>query len=306
MLSSGNLLACRPLAMRERSRILHPMNILTADRQIAVLKALVEGNSLRATARMPGVARQTVANLLRDVGSHCKNHHDRFVMDVKAERIQADEIWSFCAKKEKNALPFEKARGEGDCWTWVAMDPDSKPVVSYKVGSRSGGVARAFMLDLADRLANRVQLTTDALNQYLGAVEEAFGWNGVDYGRLIKIFGATTAAAGRYSPARLVRTEKETIMENPDYSELSTSHVERQNLTMRMQMRRFTRLTNAFSKKVEFHLYAVALHYTYYNYVRPHGTLSEEQGKPTTPAMAAGLSERVWSFADILNLLQSN
>jgi IS1 family transposase len=253
------------------------MNILTADKRAAVLRALVEGNSLRATARMTGVARQTVANLLRDVGSHCKNHHDRMVMNVKAERIQADEIWSFCAKKEKNANADEKARGEGDCWTWVAIDPDSKLVVSYKVGSRSGGVAHAFMCDLADRLANRVQLTTDALNQYLGAVEDAFGWNGVDYGRLIKIFGASTVALGRYSPAKLVRTEKETIMGNPDYDLLSTSHVERQNLTMRMQMRRFTRRTNGFSKKVEFHLYAVALHYTYYNYVRPHGTLSKEQ-----------------------------
>lgn len=286
--------------------MLSPMNVLTADKQVAVLRALVEGNSLRATARMTGVARQTVANLLRDVGAHCKNHHDRMVMNVKAERIQADEIWSFCAKKEKNADAAEKARGEGDCWTWVAIDPDSKLVVSYRVGSRDGGVAHAFMYDLADRLANRVQLTTDALGQYLSAVEDAFGWNGVDYGRLIKIFGATTVAAGRYSPAKLVRTEKERIMGDPEFDLVSTSHVERQNLTMRMQMRRFTRLTNGFSKKVEYHLYAVALHYTYYNYVRPHGTLSKDAGKPTTPAMAAGLADRVWSFADILNLLQSN
>ena len=281
------------------------MNILTADKQAAVLRALVEGNSLRATARMTGVARQTVANLLRDVGAHCKNHHDRMVVNVKAERIQADEIWSFCAKKEKNANAIEKARGEGDCWTWVAIDPDSKLVVSYRVGTRAAGVARLFMLDLADRLANRVQLTTDALAQYLEAVEEAFGAD-VDYGRLIKIFGSSSVPVGHYSPARLVRTEKEKITGNPDFDLVSTSHVERQNLTMRMQMRRFTRLTNGFSKKVEYHLYAVALHYTYYNYVRPHGTLSKDAGKPTTPAMAAGLSEKPWTFADILNLLHSN
>lgn len=280
------------------------MNTLDRTTQAAILRALVEGNSLRATARICGVDRETVSTLLKNVGAHCKNHHDRMVMNVKAERIQADEIWSFCAKKEKNANDFEKARGEGDCWTWVAIDPDSKLVVSYKVGSRSGGVAHEFMYDLADRLANRVQLTTDALNQYLGAVEDAFGWNGVDYGRLIKIFGASTVALGKYSPARLVRTEKETIMGNPDYDLLSTSHVERQNLTMRMQMRRFTRLTNAFSKKVEYHLYAVALHYTYYNYIRPHITLSKDAGKPTTPAMAAGLADKPWSFADVLDLLQ--
>ena len=281
------------------------MNILTADKQAAVLRALVEGNSLRATARMTGVARQTVANLLRDVGSHCKNHHDRMVMNVQAERIQADEIWSFCAKKEKNVNADEKARGEGDCWTWVAMDPDAKLVVSYLVGTCSMHNALAFIYDLADRLAHRVQITTDALAAYRTGIDEVFGAD-VDYARLVKIFGATTVAAGRYSPARLVRTEKEAITGNPDMDFVSTSHVERQNLTMRMQMRRFTRLTNAFSKKVEYHLYAVALHYTYYNYVRPHGTLSKEAGKPTTPAMAVGLSEKPWTFADILALLHSN
>ncbi|HEU4988643.1 MAG TPA: IS1 family transposase [Gemmatimonadaceae bacterium] len=282
------------------------MNILPRDTQAAILRALVEGNSMRATARLCGVSRNTVASLLKIVGAHCKNHHDRFVVNVNASRIQADEIWSFVGSKEKNTTPERKAKGDGDCWTWVALDPDSKLVVSYRVGTRDGSVAYAFMQDLADRLTNRVQLTTDALNQYLGAVESAFGWNGVDYARLIKIFGASTVALGKYSPAKLVRTEKHWVMGTPDAAHVSTSLVERQNMTMRMQMRRFTRLTNAFSKKVEFHLYAVALHYTYYNYCRPHTTLNRSHGRPTTPAMAAGLAEKPWSIDDLLNLLHGN
>lgn len=281
------------------------MNILTPDRQASVVRALVEGNSLRATARMTGVARETVASLLKNLGAHCKNYHDRFVMDVKCEQIQADEIWSFCAKKEKNASRDDKAKGEGDCWTWVAIDPDSKLVVSYRVGSRDGQNALAFMYDLSDRLANRVQLTTDALHAYVDAVDAAFGAD-IDYARIVKVFRASQwgkSATGRYSPADLVRVEKERMWGNPDLDKASTSHNERQNLTMRMQMRRFTRLTNGFSKKVEYHLYAVSLHYMFYNYCRPHSSLSYK-GNSVTPAMAAGLSTSVWTIFDLLDLLQ--
>ena len=253
---------------------------------------------------MCGVARDTVSSLLKNLGAHCKNHHDRAVINVKAKRIQADEIWSFNFCKEKNVAPEEKGMGKGDCWTWVAMDPDSKLVVSYKVGARSKENANARMHDLADRLAGRVQLTTDAFNVYLPAVEDAFGWNGTDYAQLVKVFSSVPATSARYSPARLVRIDKEPIMGHPQESKVSTSHVERQNLTMRMQMRRFTRLTNAFSKKVEFHLYAVALHYAHYNWCRVHTTLSRDAGKPTTLAMAAGLTGRVWSISDLLTLLQ--
>lgn len=284
------------------------MNTLASDTQAAIVRALVEGNSLRATARLCGVARETVSSLLKNLGAHAKNHHDRFVVNVRAKRIQADEIWSFNYCKEKNVAPEEKGQGKGDVWTWVAIDPDSKLVVSYKVGSRDGDVALAFMHDLADRLMNRVQLTTDALHAYLEAVESAFGAD-VDFARIIKVFRNTSGSNTvdrRYSPGTLVRTEKEVVMGSPDLAKASTSINERQNLTMRMVMRRFTRLTNGFSKKVEYHLYAVALHYAFYNWCRPHTTLTKGMGKPTTPAMAAGLTDRVWTIYDLLDLLQGN
>ena len=297
--------------MRERSRILLSMNVLSADLQAAVLRALVEGNSLRATARMTGVARNTIASLLRDVGAHCKNHHDRFVTGLAPERVQMDEIWSFCGKKEKNVPRQEKGKGEGDAWTWVGIDADAKLVIAYRSGLRDRSTGFAFVQDLADRLTGRVQLSSDGLPVYTAAVEKAFGWNGADFGRIVKIFGAppsseTNASARRYSPARLISAEKEVVMGNPDMAHVATSFVERQNLTMRMGMRRFTRLTNAFSKKIEFHMYAIALHYTHYNYCRPHMSLTKKAGKPTTPAMAAGLADRVWGVEDIRFLLQGN
>jgi IS1 family transposase len=261
---------------------------------------------------MTGAAKGTVMRLLKIVGAHRKNHHDRFVRDLDSKSIQADEIWSFAGCKEKNVKLEDKGRGErGDVWTWTAIDADSKLIVAYRVGQRDGENADLFMQDVADRLSNRVRLTTDGLRIYLNAVEDAFGWNGVDYAQLFKIYGTTYEANGaahrRYSPAVCLGATKERIMGKPDYSEVSTSYVERQNLTMRMGMRRFTRLTKAFSKKVEYHLYAVALHFTHYNYCRPHQTLTKaNRGIKTTPAMAAGLASKVWTVEDILKLLHGD
>ena len=294
--------------MRDRSRILPSMKTLSVDQQAAVVRALVEGNSLRATARLTGVARNTVSDLLKNLGAHCKNHHDRFVRDVSAKRVQMDEIWSFAKKKEGRVRPEERGTGVGDCWTWVAIDSDSKLVISYRVGSRDPQTGYAFVQDLADRLTSRCQLTSDGLMIYSGAVEKAFGWNGTDYAQLVKIFGTDSGpeSGRRYSPAVCIGTEKHWIMGRPDMDYVSTSHAERQNLTMRMQMRRFTRLTNAFSKKVEFHLYAVSLHYMHYNFCRVHMTLSKQFGIPTTPAMAAGLTDHVWSIPELLKLLHGD
>jgi IS1 family transposase len=288
------------------------MRTLSVERQAAILSSLIEGNSIRATCRLTGAAKGTVLSLLRIVGAHCKNHHDRFVRELPCTKIQCDEIWSFCGSKERNVPLGKKGTGEqGDVWTWTALCADTKLIASYRVGQRDPENAHAFVSDLAERLANRVQLTTDGLSMYLTAVESAFKWNGVDYAMLVKIYGsnynANEAAHRRYSPAVCLGAQKEWIMGKPDFDEVSTSYVERQNLTMRMQMRRFTRLTNAFSKKVEFHLYAVALHFTFYNYCRPHQTLTKaNRGIKTTPAMAAGLTVRPWTVYDILKLLHGD
>ena len=256
---------------------------------------------------MTQLKRTTIASLLRDVGAHCKNHHDRFVRDLAPERVLMDEIWSFVNKKEKNVPRDEKGRGDGDAWTWVALDPDSKLVLTYRTGSRDSATGYAFVEDLADRLTERVQITSDGYPIYERAIRDVFDWTGpgVDYGRIVKIYGNPTGP-GRYSPPTLISATKEAVMGNPEWSHISTSLVERQNLTMRMAMRRFTRLTNAFSKKLEFHVYAIALHYTYYNFCRAHGTLSKKAGKPTTPAMAAGLVAASWTIDDILFLLQGD
>ena len=282
------------------------MNQLPLERQTAIVRALVEGNSLRATARLTGTSKNTVSKLLRDLGAHCKNHHDRFVRDVACKRVQCDEIWSFCGSKEKNTTPDKKAEGNGDVWTWTALCQDSKLIVSYLVGDRDAWTAHAFVEDLADRLANRVQITTDGLKLYLNAIEKTFGWAKVDYAMLVKLYGHGTDAEAnrRYSPAVCIGADKVPVMGNPKLEDVSTSHVERNNLTMRMHMRRFTRLTNAFSKKIECHLYAVALHFMFYNYCRPHTTLSKKRGGVhTTPAMAAGLTDRVWTVEDLLGLM---
>jgi len=257
---------------------------------------------------MTGTAKGTVMRLLKIVGAHAKNYHDRFVRDIEAKRIQCDEIWSFAGCKERR-VPLEEKGGErGDVWTWTALDQDTKLMVAWRVGKRNPTDAMAFMSDLADRLSSRVQLTTDGLSLYFRAVEEAFGWGRVDYAMLIKLYGSgDPEEARRYSPAQCIGIRKEWVMGRPDEADVCTSHVERQNLTMRMQMRRFTRLTNAFSKKVEYHLYAVALHFLWYNFARPHMTLTKaNRGIKTTPAMAAGLADRPWTAEDVLELLQGN
>lgn len=275
------------------------MNKLSSDRRAVVLTLLCEGNSLRAISRITGVSLDTVTKLLVDAGRACQAFHDEAVRNVRAKRVQCDEIWSFTYAKAKN-VPTAKAapEGAGDTWTWTALDADSKLIVSWLVGGRDAEYAAAFMRDVAGRLANRVQLTTDAHKPYLEAVEGAFGAD-IDYAVLVKVYGAAPKSAkGRYSPAECTAIRKTRVEGRPDPAHVSTSYVERQNLTMRMHMRRFTRLTNAFSKKVENHAHAVALHCTFYNFVRIHKTLR------VSPAMAAGVTDRLWDMRDIVALVE--
>jgi IS1 family transposase len=268
------------------------MNKLSTEKRVAVVAALVEGNSIRATARMTNVSKPTILKLLADLGTVCGDYHDRIVRDVTCKRIQLDEIWSFVGAKQKN-VPEEK-RGEwGDLWTWTAIDADTKLIVSYLVGGRNTPNAWRIVWDLAARVINRPQITTDALQWYKPAIEEAFP--DADYATVTKIFAAEPT--GRYSPPRFVGEKTEVIKGSPNPKHISTSYVERNNLTMRMSMRRMTRLTNAFSKKGENHAHAVALNFLYYNFARIHRTLR------ITPAMAAGLSDHVWSIEEIVALL---
>ena len=246
---------------------------------------------------MTGAAKNTVTRLLVDMGTACATFHDFHVRNLKVRRMQADEIWCFVGCKKKNASPAQKAEGWGDVWTWVGIDADTKLVIGYLVGGRDGGWARDFMDDCASRIRNRVQLTTDAHKAYLQAVEGAFGAD-IDYAMLHKIFGAPSdEETRRYSPAKCIGSDMKTVIGRPDPDHVSTSYVERQNLTMRMSMRRFTRLTNGFSKKAENHAHAVALHYMYYNYCRVHQTLR------VTPAMEAGLANHVWTVDELIALL---
>lgn len=265
------------------------------SKRVAVVSALVEGNSLRSTCRMTGVAMNTVLKLLAELGEACAEYHETHVRNVTAKRIQCDEIWQFVYAKAKN-VPKDKQGtfGYGDVWTWTAIDADTKLMVSYLVGPRTPSMAFDLMKDVAARLAGKVQLTTDGLYWYPHAVEHAFGID-VDYAVQTKSFAETNQ--GRYSPGRFIGSTKEVIRGNPDKRHISTSFVERQNLTMRMGMRRFTRLTNGFSKKVENHAYAVALHFLHYNFARVHKTLR------VTPAMEAGLANHVWSIEEIVSLL---
>jgi IS1 family transposase len=274
------------------------MNRLSTEERARVVSVLVEGNSLRATARITGVARMTVEKLLRDLGNACVLHHDRTVRFVRAKRIQVDEIWSFVGAKQKN-VPEAMKDEWGDIWTWTALDPDTKLMISYAVGPRSPRMAFDIMIDLAGRLEGHVQLTTDGLYWYPHAVEKAFGI-GVDYASIEKKYGklpADSSAATRYSPAKFTSATRTIHSGTPDPRHISTSHVERQNLTMRMSMRRFTRLTNGFSKKAAMHAHAVALHFAYYNFCKVHQTLR------VTPAMEAGLSDHVWSVEELVELL---
>jgi IS1 family transposase len=287
--------------MLERSTIIRGMNKLSAERRVAVLKSLVEGNSIRATVRMTGVAKNTVVKLLEEAGKACLAYQQEHMVDLPCKLIQCDEIWSFVFCKERQVEPALRGQVDiGDAWTWTAIDAETKLVPAFHVGKRTRKDAHAFVTDLSGRLANRVQLTTDGLKLYLTAVEKAFGWNGVDYAMLEKIYGDTMEDEKRYSPAVCIGAEKTWVMGTPDEKLISTSYVERQNLTMRMQIRRFTRLTNAFSKKLENHRYAVALHFMHYNYCRSHMTLTQAaKGIHTTPAMASGLSDHVWKVEEL-------
>ena len=276
------------------------MNTLTTQKRAQIIAALVEGNSLRSTSRMTGASKVTILKLLADLGQACAEYQDKTLRNLTCKRIQCDEIWQFCYAKAKN-VPADKRDtfGFGDVWTWVAIDPDTKLVVSWCVGSRGAGTAHDFMHDLAGRLANRVQLTTDGHRVYVDAVESAFGAN-VDYSMLVKIYGSDATNDTRYSPAECIGCRTVGITGRPNPNHISTSHVERQNLTMRMSMRRFTRLTNGFSKKVENHAFAVALHYMHYNFCRVHQTLR------VTPAMEAGIADHIWSAEEMVCLLDRN
>lgn len=275
------------------------MKQLDNKRRAQVVAALVEGNSIRATVRMTGVAKNTIVKLLADLGMACAEYQDKAFHNLKCKRIQCDEIWSFVGAKQKN-VPVER-KGEwgiGDVWTWVALDTETKLVPCWMVGPRNTDAAMEFIHDLASRLSNKVQLTTDGHKPYLEAVESAFGAD-IDYAQLIKIYGKSKAKNDeiRYSPAECIGCKTKVISGHPKFAHVSTSYIERQNLTMRMGMRRFTRLTNGFSKKVENHAHAIALHYMYYNFCRIHKTLRY------TPAMAAGVTSKLWAIEDIINLL---
>lgn len=276
------------------------MNKLSREKRSGVLHMLCEGSSINAITRIERVGKNTVLRLLADAGKACAAYHDEHVRNVEAKRVQLDEIWSFTYAKQRAVATAKAAPSHaGDTWTWVGLDADSKLIISYLVGGRDAEYAMWFVDDLRERLAGRVQLTTDGHSPYLQAVEEAFGAD-VDYAQLIKVYGPPVAAPGRYSPEPLVGTKMRAVEGRPDPAHISTSYVERQNLTMRMHMRRFTRLTNAFSKKVENHAHAVALHSMYYNFVRIHKTLR------VTPAMAAGVTDTLWDIEDIVKLLEAN
>jgi IS1 family transposase len=278
------------------------MNKLPLAKRAKILTLLCEGVAMRAVARAEDVSFNTIDKLLQDAGAACTEFHDRAVRSVKSQRVQCDEIWSFVHAKAKN-VPIAKAapEGAGDVWTWTALDADHKLILSWKVGGRDADYALALMDDLRGRLTNRVQLTTDGHKAYLSAVEEAFGAD-IDYAMLVKLYGeppAATQAARRYSPAECVGARKDAITGDPDPKHISTSYTERANLTMRMHMRRFTRLTNAFSKRIENHCHQLALYFVFYNFVRIHKTLR------MTPAMAAGIESRLWDMSDIVALIDA-
>jgi IS1 family transposase len=274
------------------------MNRLPIAKRAQILHLLVEGSSLRAASRIADVSINTVYKLLIDAGEACSGYQDKAFRNLPCKRIQLDEIWSFVYAKQRNVMLAKKApETAGDVWTWVAICADTKLVPSWRVGDRSGETATEFVCDLSKRLAHRVQITSDGHRAYLEAIEAGFG-AAVDYAQLIKLYGEVPHPAGSYSPAQIQGTKTFCCSGNPDPEHISTSYVERQNLTMRMSMRRFTRLTNAFSKKVENHAHAVALHYMHYNYARIHRTLR------VTPAMAAGVTNKLWSIEDIAELVK--
>jgi IS1 family transposase/lambda repressor-like predicted transcriptional regulator len=279
--------------------IMRGMNKLPSAKRAQILSMLCEGSSMRSVSRIADVSINTVSKLLAEAGEACIAFHDETVRGVKAKRVQCDEIWAFCYAKAKNVGDAKAApEGAGDLWTWTALDADSKLIIAYDCGGRDAGYANAFMQDVASRLANRVQLTTDGHKAYLEAVEGAFGAD-IDYAMLIKHYGAPVGALGRYSPGECVGIDLRRVEGRPDAKHASTSYVERQNLTMRMSMRRFTRLTNGFSKKAEAHLQMVALYTVWYNFVRMHKTLR------CSPAMAAGLSTTLWNMETLVAMMDA-
>jgi IS1 family transposase len=274
------------------------MNKLDAEKRAQIIGALVEGASIRSVSRMTGASRNTIGRLLLNAGSICAAYQDKALRNLPTTRIECDEIWSFIGAKDKNVSVERQGQfGLGSVWTWVALDADSKLVCCWMIGNRDADAAYEFMKDLKSRLANRVQLTTDGHSSYIDAVGNTFG-SDIDFAQLVKIYGAARETEARYSPAVCNGTKKHRITGNPDKKYVSTSYVERQNLTMRMHMRRFTRLTNAFSKDLAHHVAAVSLHMMFYNFVRIHQTLR------ITPAMAAGVSANVWEIADIVSLVE--
>ena len=273
------------------------MNRLDIETRVSILSALVEGVGINATSRMTGVSNNTVLKLLRDIGPACDRYHNEHVRNLKSKRVQADEVWSFVHAKDKNISEEQKRFGVGSVWTWTALDADSKLLISYLVGLRDAGYAYEFMTDVASRLSNRVQLTTDGHRAYLDAVEGVFGLD-VDYAQLVKIYGTEQLTGEtRYSPPKCLGARPHAITGNPDEDHISTSYVERSNLTMRLMNRRFTRLTLGFSKKIENHIHALALYTFHYNFCKIHKTLR------CTPAMAAGVSGKLWEISDIVRLI---
>ena len=274
------------------------MNALPLEKRIQIISCLVEGNSIRSTSRITGASKNTIVKLLVDVGTACAAYQDQVIRNLHCKRVQCDEIWSFCYCKEKNVPEENKGElGQGDVYTWTALDADTKLIISFLVGKRDSYYAKLFIDDLASRIDNRIQLTTDGHRAYLEAVESAFA-SEIDYAMLIKLYGNAPELRDRrrYSPAECSGINTKVISGKPDTDYISNSYVERQNLTMRMSMRRFTRLTNAFSKKIENHECAIALHFMHYNYARIHKSLR------VTPAMEAGLSNHVWTLEEIANL----
>ena len=280
------------------------MNRLSTEKRASILRSLCDGASVSATARVTGVSKVTVLKLLADIGPVCAEFQRKALNDLPCRAIQCDEIWSFVAKKEKHATRDDKGRGQGDVWTWTAICADTKLVPCWHPGTRDANAAALFIEDLASRLKHRIQLTTDGHKAYLSAVEGAFGWNGVDYAMLMKVYGPTADAAHRYSPPEVLSTQAAWVMGDPNPKQVSTSYAERQNLTMRTNLRRLTRLTNAFSKKIENHGHALALYFMHYNFCRPHMTLTKaKRGIKQTPAMAAGVADHVWSLEEVVGLL---
>jgi IS1 family transposase len=282
------------------------MNKLDAGQRAAIVRALIEGNSVRATCRITGTAKGTVLKLLADVGSACTAFQDGSLRNLPCRQLQIDELWSFVGAKERNVTDAQKREGLGDAWIWTAIDAETKLVPCWHVGPRDADAAFTFIQDLAARLANRVQITTDGLRAYISAIESVFGWNGTDYAQLVKLYGEAPEGQRRYSPAEIISIQAHWIMGRPDPDKISTSYVESHNLTMRMRNRRLTRLTNGYSKKRENHLHSLSLYFMAYNFVHVHHTLTKAaKGVHTTPAMAAGVTDHVWKVSEIIELLSN-